>query len=40
MVSWKDEKILQPGVEFEQQERFFDWLKDNVDFGVRSRRVD
>ena len=40
MVSWKDEKILQPNTEFEQQDRFFDWIKDNVDFGVRSRRVD
>jgi hypothetical protein len=40
MVSWKDEKILQPDTEFEQQERFFEWVKDNVDFGVRSRRVD
>lgn len=40
MVSWKDAKILQPDTEFEQQERFFDWVKDNVDFGVRSRRVD
>lgn len=40
MVSWKDEKILQPDTEFEQQERFFSWVKDNVDFGVRSRRID
>lgn len=40
MVSWKDEKILQPDTEFEQQERFFSWIKDNVDFGVRGRRVD
>ena len=40
MVSWKDEKILQPDTEFEKQERFFEWVKDNVDFGVRSRRVD
>jgi len=40
MVSWKDTKILQPDTEFEQQVRFFDWIKDNVDFGVRGRRVD
>ena len=40
MVSWKDEKILQPDIEFEQQGRFFSWIKDNVDFGVRGRRVD
>jgi hypothetical protein len=24
----------------EKQERFFTWLKDNVDFGVRARRID
>ena len=40
MVSWKDEKILQPEKEFERQERFFSWIKDNVDFGVRGRRVE
>ncbi len=40
MVSWKDDKILQPETEFDRQERFFDWIKDNVDFGVRSRRID
>ena len=40
MISWKDEKILQPDLEFEQQERFFGWIKDNVDFGVRGRRID
>lgn len=40
MVSWKDPSILVPGKPFEQQERFFAWVKDNVDFGVRSRRVD
>ena len=39
MVSWKDPHILLPKTEFEKQERFFDWMKDNVDFGVRSRRV-
>lgn len=40
MVSWKDEKILLADVEYEKQDRFFTWIKDNVDFGVRSRRVD
>jgi hypothetical protein len=39
MVSWKDPHILLPKTKFAEQERFFDWLKDNVDFGVRSRRV-
>jgi hypothetical protein len=40
MVYWKDKDILLPDKEFEEQERFFTWLKDNVDFGVRARRVD
>ncbi len=40
MVFWKDPKILIPDRPFEEQDRFFDWVKDNVDFGVRSRRVD
>jgi hypothetical protein len=40
MVYWKDPAILLPDTPFEQQERFFAWLHDNVDFGVRSRRVD
>lgn len=40
MVTWKDPKILQPGKPMEEQAYFFDWVRDNVDFGVRSRRVD
>lgn len=40
MVSWKDTNIMMPDSSFEKQERFFGWLKDNVDFGVRSRRID
>jgi hypothetical protein len=40
MVSWKDPSIMLPGKPFAQQERFFSWVKDNVDFGVRARRVD
>ena len=40
MISWKDPSIMLPDTPFEGQERFFEWLKDNVDFGVRSRRVD
>jgi len=40
MVSWKDPNILLPDSDFTEQDRFFAWLKDNVDFGVRSRRVD
>ncbi len=40
LVSWKDPKIFVPGKPFEEQTRFFEWIEDNVDFGVRARRVD
>jgi len=40
MVSWKDPQILIPNTPIVNQTLFFGWLKDNVDFGVRSRRVD
>lgn len=40
MVSWKDPHILLPDTPFEGQTRLFAWMKDNVDFGVRARRVD
>jgi hypothetical protein len=40
MVSWKAPNILIPEKPFEEQIEFFKWLKDNVDFGVRARRVD
>lgn len=40
MVFWKDPTIMIPGKPFEQQNRFFSWVKDNVDFGVRAHRVD
>ena len=37
MKRWPD--YMQPGVEVAHQERFLNWLKDNVDFRVRARRV-
>ncbi len=40
LVSWKDPKIFLPSKPFPEQIRFFDWIKDNIDFGVRARRVD
>jgi hypothetical protein len=40
MTSWNNPNILIPDTTFEHQERFFKWIKDNVDFGVRARRVD
>ena len=39
MVSWKDPKILLPETAMEEQTHFLAWVKDNVDFGVRARRV-
>ena len=40
MQSWRESHILLPDRPFEEQERLFAWIKDNVDFGVRARRVD
>jgi hypothetical protein len=40
MKSWKEPNILLPNTKYENQERFFKWIDDNVDFGVRARRVD
>ncbi len=40
MTSWKDPTILEPEKAFEERERFVAWLEDNVNFGVRARRVD
>ncbi|HXF49372.1 MAG TPA: hypothetical protein VNL73_08120 [Verrucomicrobiae bacterium] len=40
MTSWKDPKIMLPEKPLEEQEKFFGWVADNVDFGVRARRVD
>ncbi|MFQ5992256.1 MAG: hypothetical protein ACE5NA_07435 [Nitrospiraceae bacterium] len=37
MKGWEDQ--LQPGVEVAQQERFWKWVQDNVDFRVRSKRI-
>jgi hypothetical protein len=39
MKAWKDPAILIPDTPFSTQIRFFDWIKDNVDFGVRAQRV-
>jgi hypothetical protein len=40
MRSWNDPKIMLGDVSFQEQPHFFDWVQDNVDFGVRARRVD
>src|SRR5690606_37345386 len=33
MKDWKDPHIMVPGKKFSEQERFFSWVKDNVDFN-------
>lgn len=40
MHAWNDPKILLAGTPLPEQPNFFDWVDDNVDFGVRSHRVD
>jgi len=40
MGLWKDPKVLEPEKPLEEQTKFFAWVKDNVDFGVRGRRID
>ena len=40
MKGWRDPSIMIPGNDFEDQDRFFDWVTDQVDFPVRLRRVD
>jgi len=36
MEGWKEQ--MQPGVEPAKQDKFWKWVKDNVDFRVRSRK--
>jgi len=40
MTEWKDPKTYLPDTPFEKQTRFFSWVKNNVDFQPRMRRVD
>lgn len=39
MKAWKDSTIMISGKPLAEQDRFFSWIKDNVDFGVMARRV-
>ena len=39
MVHWKAKGTLIPGKALGKQDRFFRWVKDNVNFGVRAKRV-
>lgn len=40
MSEWNDPKTLLPGRPPSMQRKFFSWVKDNVDFQPRLRRVD
>ncbi|MGD8428472.1 MAG: hypothetical protein PVH63_12645, partial [Balneolaceae bacterium] len=42
MTTWNDSTIFLPdsSLTLAKQDRWLDWTKDNVDFGVRARRVD
>jgi hypothetical protein len=40
MVYWRDPAVMVPGKELAQQDKFFSWLKNNVDFAARAKRVD
>lgn len=39
MKDWKSPEIYQPNVPFEKKERWFSWVKNNVDFSARVKRV-
>lgn len=40
MTTWNDSTIYIPDKPIAEQDRWIEWVKDNVDFGVRARRVD
>lgn len=40
MTTWNDSTIFMADSTLAQQERWLNWTKDNVDFGIRARRVD
>jgi len=40
MEDWKNPKTLIPGKDSAEQHKFFLWVRDNVDFEPRLRRVD
>jgi hypothetical protein len=39
MAYWKDPAVMIPGKPLAEQEKFFAWVKDNVNFPVRAKRV-
>jgi hypothetical protein len=40
MTSWNDSSIFEADKPLAEQKRWHDWTLDNVDYGVRARRVD
>ncbi len=40
METWNDPNIYFPDKPLEEQQQWFEWVNDNVDFGVRAIRVD
>jgi len=40
MKEWNDPRTMLPGTPFAKQEKFFSWLKDNVDFAPRLKPVE
>ncbi len=40
MTTWNDSTIFRPDSTLDKQDRWLTWTKENVDFGVRARRVD
>lgn len=40
MADWKSSNLFKEGTPLAEQDRLFSWVKDNVDFSVRSQRVE
>jgi hypothetical protein len=40
MADWKDPKLMLPDTPYANQSRFFSWVRENVDFQPRLKRVD
>ncbi len=40
MVSWKDPALFSPDQPIGEQEKFIQWVADNVNYGVSARRVE
>lgn len=40
MTLWREPSVYDPSKSIDQQTKFFEWIKDNVDFGIKAKRVD